>query len=80
MWTCCKHISEKDKLWDLPILIVENISVRKNVFGLDNFGDHISALRGVIKAFTGSIAYCSICSAHNKFADRKVQVCNLLNL
>ena len=39
-------------------------------FGLDNFGDHISALRGVIKAFTGSLAYCSICSAHNKFADK----------
>ena len=54
-------------------MIVENISVRKNVFfGLDNFGDHISALRGVIKAFTGSIAYCFILSAHNKFADRKL--------
>ena len=42
----------------------------KMFFGLDNFGDHISALRGVKKAFTGSIAYCSICSAHNKFADK----------
>ena len=54
---CWKHISQEKGF--LGYFIVENI--------------HISALRGVIKAFTGSIAYCSICSAHNKFAD-KIQV------